>query len=268
MEALASNELHAKPAWPSPQQVTQVHADREGSLSAYQLVGRATAYRQGQPSCDSQWVFIKTSLMFVALTRRETQQPGHARCLWEITMCLAQPRAVSASNLTLGSCSQPDEEVGKLGELSAAAPAILPNSLHTRRTEGQMWSAGMSPVYCHTYLTQTRKTESPWAGDASLVQLSKDTLDLRLLRNCTYILLDEIYIWLSEAYEYDRTCSSILYSLKHLHALDKCFINSSCRLDLWASLPRAIQLSSRLPLPTGNFMIIYVGFLLFHNKYT
>lgn len=61
--------------------------------------------------------------------------------------------------------------------------------------------------------------------------------------------------------------SSILSSLKHLHALDKYFITSTAGWISKASLPGAIQLTSGLPLPAGNFMIIYVVFLLFHKKY-
>lgn len=118
METVDSNKLHVKPAWKKPQQVTQVNTDHECSWSAYQHCSGTTSSFWAEPqhvansshsiTLNSQWAFVKTSLMFVALTLRGILQPRHTRCLWEFKMCLAQPRAVSVSNLTLGNCSWAD----------------------------------------------------------------------------------------------------------------------------------------------------------------
>lgn len=112
----------------------------------HQLLSRATAYSQQQPFCNSEWAFIKTSLIFVALTLREILQPRHARCLREFKRCLAQPRAVSVSNLTWATASGLIRRYKTSDCWARQLLAILSNALPTSMTEGQMW--GSRDVAC------------------------------------------------------------------------------------------------------------------------
>lgn len=113
-----------------PRETTWVNTDHECSPSPCQhhfgtppALSRTTAHCQHQSFPDSQTSFHQNKLVFIALTLREILQPRHARCSREFRMCLAQPRAVSVSNLTLGSCF----ELMQRGETSESrAEQLLP----------------------------------------------------------------------------------------------------------------------------------------------